>query len=131
MKWTDGAKALVFLVLAGCASAPPPVKMVWLRTDGQTAHDHPALAAQFDIDRKICLGETQRAGISAAPVYTNNFIDAAIVANSRQRQMNDVAVGCMAGKGYVQVPEDQAEARAAEFRAATASGAIGTTPAGK
>ena len=131
MKRARGLTALAFLTLAGCMSAPPPVQLTWLRTDGRSAHEEPALEQQFEIDRTVCLGETQRAGLAAAPVYTNNFIDAAIVSSARQRQMNDVAIGCMAGKGYVQVPADQAPARAAEFRAAAASGAVGTKPAGK
>jgi hypothetical protein len=67
--------------------------------------------------------------MSAAPVYTNNVIDAAIVANVRQGQMTDVIAGCMASRGYILVPTSQAAAKAAELRAAAQSGAVGTKPA--
>lgn len=122
--------AVAAAMLAGCQAAPPPEEQIWLRTDGQSMRANPALAQQFDIDRTICLGETQRAGISAPPIYTDSFIEAAMVSASRDRQMVDVAMGCMAGRGYLLVPASQVETRAAQLRAAAASGAVGTKPSG-
>jgi hypothetical protein len=89
--------ALVALALAGCAgpiagsggaSAPPVVEGVWLRTDGQSGRDNPAIAQQFEVDKAACMA-------GAEPDRT-----------------------CMAARGYVLVRADQAEARAAQLRAA-------------
>ena len=118
------------LLLSSCATPPPPDPPVWVRTDGQSTHDNPAFQQQFEIDETVCRGQAQQAGMSAAPVYTNNIIDAAIVANVRQGQITDVVQGCMASRGYILVPTSQAAAKAAELRAAAQSGALGTRPAG-
>ena len=89
--------ALAALALTGCAgpvvenggpSAPAVVEGVWLRTDGQSGRDNPAIAQQFEVDRTACMVGTE-------PDRT-----------------------CMAARGYVLVRADQAEARAAQLRAA-------------
>ena len=92
------AAALAALMLVGCAgpiaesggvSATGVVEGVWLRTDGQSGRDNPAIAQQFEVDKAACLA-------GAEPDRT-----------------------CMAARGYVLVRADQAEARAAQLRAAT------------
>jgi hypothetical protein len=91
------AAALAVLALAGCAgpiaesggaAAPAVVEGVWLRTDGQSGRDNPAIAQQFEVDKAACMAGTE-------PDRT-----------------------CMAARGYVLVRADQAEARAAQLRAA-------------
>ena len=84
---------LVAMTLAGCnnmSRMSPPVgeEEVWLRTDGQSGRDNPALATQFEADKSAC---TVAGGIDRA---------------------------CMTGKAYILVPKSQVEATAARLRAA-------------
>lgn len=113
--------------LAGCQTMQP-VEMIWLRTDGQSQRQNPALAQQFEIDKTVCIGELQKAGLAAPPVYTTSYLDAALVAAARRGQGDDIVKGCMANRGYLLVPASEAEARAAELRQATAAGAIVKKP---
>ncbi|WP_421725085.1 hypothetical protein [Bauldia sp.] len=86
-------------VVAGCASlgggGSGSDRGIWVRTDGQSGRDNPALAQQFEADKASC---------------------------SDRGQVNQL---CMAHRGYVLVPESQAAAKAAEFRAAAAARAGG------
>jgi len=94
---------LASAALAGCAielSQPQP-KMVWLRLDGQRGAGNPVLTRQFETDRTTCLGTAQQ-GID------------------QSQAVDPVAKDCMAAKGYIQVPEDQAEAKLQELAAANA-----------
>jgi len=100
--------------LAGCATAPPP--MSWVRVDGQRAAANPVLAEQFEVDRTVCLGERQKAALSGVAVVNGSFA-AAVAAQERANSADTVARGCMAEKGYLLVPEDQAEAKRAELAA--------------
>jgi hypothetical protein len=124
--------AVVFagIALASCTTAQPADPMIFIRTDGQSVKDNPAVEQQFEIDKTICLGQTQATNLSSNPVFTNNVLINAEITDARVAQITDVAVGCMAGRGYVYVPLSQAPARAAELKAAAAAGAIGTKPAG-
>jgi hypothetical protein len=100
--------------LGGCATAPPP--MAWIRTDGKRAAGDPVLAQQFDVDRTVCLGERQKAALSGV-TFANGGFAAAVAAQERGNSADAVAKGCMAEKGYLMVPEDQAEERRAEMAA--------------
>src|SRR5450759_1720518 len=83
-----GCVLLASATFAGCAyklSQPQP-KMVWLRLDGQRGAGNPVLTQQFET---ICLGKVQQE-------------------NERSQSVDAVAKACMAEKGYIQVPEDQA-----------------------
>lgn len=88
-------------LLAGCMSmggggAPGGSQRgIWLRTDGQSGRTNPALAQQFEADKASC---------------------------SDQGQVNQL---CMTHRGYILVPENQVEAKAAELRAAAAARAGG------
>jgi hypothetical protein len=94
---TSGLLIALALCLAGCGTAqfgqPPgqtgPVQGIWLRSDGQSGRNNPALAAQFETDKAECT-----AGGSEPDRV------------------------CMAHRGYVLVPEDQVEQAAAKLRAA-------------
>ena len=96
----------VGLALVGCADpnvAPgvqdttslsqPAEKGIWLRTDGQSGKNNPAIAQQFAADKAAC---------------------ATVI---------DVDRACMAQRGYLLVPESQVETKAAELRAAARSAA--------
>ena len=85
------------LIISGCAgpvaryggsSAPRVVEGIWLRTDGQSGRDNPAVAQQFEVDKAACM-----AGAEPDPT-------------------------CMEARGYLLVPADQVEIRAAQLRAA-------------
>lgn len=82
-------------LVAGCASigggSSGSDRGIWVRSDGQSGRDNPALAQQFASDKASC---------------------------SDRGQVNQL---CMAHRGYVLVPESQAAAKAAEFRAARAA----------
>lgn len=80
---------MIVLLLAGCATAPPPK---WVRLDGKMITGSDALETQFEVDVKICEGEMQKAGLSAT----------AEAGFGRGRAINQVFVGCMAKQGYVQ-----------------------------
>jgi hypothetical protein len=67
--------------------------MVWLRLDGQRGAGNPALTQKFETDRENCFGKAR------------DQVD---------------AVSCMAQKGYIQVPADQAEASNRALAAANA-----------
>jgi hypothetical protein len=87
------ASALIAVALAGCSTNPfsrPQVteEQIWLRTDGRSGRDDPALAAQFESDKAAC---TVPGGIDRA---------------------------CMTSRAYILVPKSQAEATAARLRAA-------------
>jgi len=89
-------------LLGGCMSLGGggpggPERGIWVRTDGRSGRDDPALQAQFQKDEAYC---------------------------SDRGKVNQL---CMNSRGYVLVPESQAAAKAAEFRAAAAARAGGGT----
>jgi hypothetical protein len=84
-------------------------------TDGQTAKENPALASQFEIDKTVCEGDMQKANLSGTTFCQGvGCVGASI---DRGNAMQTVGKGCMAQRGYVQVPEEQAAAKSAEFAA--------------
>lgn len=103
---------------SACASTPPE-QLVFIRTDGQTTAGNEALEQQGLIDRTICQGQTQQSAVGAPIVYyqgVGGAIDAAIIQNQRQGALSEVAKGCMAQKGYIQVPVSQAPDMLASFQ---------------
>lgn len=99
-------------VLGGCAAQP---KMLWLRADGQRAADNPALRTQFELDGTACLGERNKANLSGVSVIGGGLAGMAAAAE-RSAAADTVQRGGMAEKGYLLVPEDQAESKQAELR---------------
>lgn len=109
-----GGVLLASAALAGCAyelSQPQP-KMVWLRLDGQRGAGNPFLTKQFETDRTACLGTTQQG-------------------NEPSQAVDAVAKDCMAAKGYIQVAEDQAEAKSQELVATNAQRQAPASPSRK
>ena len=84
---------LIALVLSGCnltrTSQPQEEEQIWLRTDGKSGRDDPALAEQFKADEAACT--------------VQRIVDRA----------------CMTKRAYIRVPISQAEATAARLRAAS------------
>lgn len=112
------------LAMSACASAPK----VWTRLDGQMITGNPALEQQATVDREICLGEAQKANLSAGTNYVPGLIPQMAENTRRDGAIADVGKGCMATRGYLQVQLDQAEqtrqrlASTYEARASVASG---------
>lgn len=107
--------ALSIISLAGCAKPPPP--LLWVRTDGRSAHDSPALEQQIGLDKTMCNGDAQKANLSAGTNPYGGIVPHAIEDSRRQGATNSVFEGCMASKGYALVPADNARAAAEEFAA--------------
>jgi hypothetical protein len=89
-------------------------KMLYVRADGQKAGQNPVLRQQYEMDATVCLGEMQKANLSGV-TFADGSIAGAIAAGQRSDAAGQVARGCMASKGYVLVPEDQADQKAAEL----------------
>jgi hypothetical protein len=84
--------------------------------DGQRASGNPVLTEQFDVDKTICLGERQKAALSGVTVASGGLA-AGLAAQDRTNSADAVARGCMAEKGYLLVPAEQADSKQAELAA--------------
>ena len=96
--------------LAGCA---PTEKELFVRADGQPTIGNPVLTQQFDLDRAACLGQAQQARI-AGVTFASGTIAGAVAQGQRDAAAVDVGKGCMADRGYMSVPESQADQKLAE-----------------
>jgi hypothetical protein len=99
--------------LGGCAAAP---KMLWVRADGQRGTENPVLRTQYELDATACLGERNKADLSGVTLTGGGF-SGIIAAQNRANAADTVQRGCMAEKGYLLVPEDQAIQKQAELAA--------------
>jgi hypothetical protein len=108
------AVMIAVVCLVGCA---PQVKQLWMRTDGQRITGNAALEQQVQIDKTICDGEMQKANLSGTQ-FCRGAIECGLADAQRAGSLTTVAKGCMAQKGYVMVPETEAEQKLAEFSAA-------------
>jgi len=70
------------------------------------------LNQQFQLDSTICQGELQKANLSGSLRDWDGFM--------RGEAVDQVGQGCMAEKGYVMVPADQAAAKQQELAAIAA-----------
>lgn len=102
----------VTISAAGCAIAP---QMAVVRTDGQSIRENPKLQQALDIDRKVCEGETQKANLSGVTIGGGS-VGALAAAIERQESARTVMIGCMAQRGYVLVPQEQAAAALESYR---------------
>jgi hypothetical protein len=112
---------LVFsvLLISACQTMPPAQEPLWVRTDGRPMTANTSLHRQGELDRTICWGRTQQAAAGIAPVYYSGLVGAiaaGAIVSQQQQALVDVMKGCMAERGYVLVPADQAAAVAANFR---------------
>ncbi len=109
------------IALTACQTAAPQDDLIYLRTDGVSQVGRPDLLQQFEIDRTVCVGETQKAAVGAPVVYSNGSlvseISAASVNQQKSDALNDVLKGCMAQKGYIAVKKSEAAATAQRLRA--------------
>lgn len=94
---------LMTAALCGCATSPPSFqsqRTVWMRTDGRSAAGNPAMIQAFEQAKVSCAMNGQ-----PGPGVQSSGGEPAV---SRL---------CMADHGYVLVPANEVEARAAEARA--------------
>lgn len=110
---------ILCLALASCVTQPS-VPNVWVRTDGQTIRESAALVQQYEVDRTVCEGEMQKANLSGTQ-FCRGVGDCMVSSIERNSSLAIVAKGCMAQKGYVLMPEDQAEAYKETARATAKS----------
>jgi len=104
------------LALTACASQP---HTTYLRADGQDMAGDPVLRQQFEMDRTICQGEQQKASLGGKMLAGQGW-DQVLAAANRSDSAGQVGQGCMATKGYVLVPEDQAAVKQQELAAVAA-----------
>ena len=88
-----GARALIVaLFLTGCAGEAPQ-HIEWVRADGKP------LSSQFDRDSTACRGETQKA----------NRVGNTEPTATKAKAIDDVFVGCMARRGYVEIRRNEGD----------------------
>ncbi|MGH6875934.1 MAG: hypothetical protein ACREHV_01005 [Rhizomicrobium sp.] len=97
------------LALAGCATAAQE-QLAWVRADGQPIAGNPALLQQYQLDHTACEGEMQKANLSGQTFCPGGAIACAINDVERQRSMLAVGKGCMANRGYLQMPASASNA---------------------
>ena len=102
-------RTLSAILLAVCISGCASPQMAWIRVDGVRGKGDPVLSQQFEADKTTCLGETQRPASSGSVPGADA---------DKTVTFSEPARACMAGKGYVLVREDEADAKAAELRTA-------------
>jgi hypothetical protein len=106
------------LVVSACQSVPAPEPEVWIRTDGQRGTGNPVLEQQFEIDKAVCVGQTQQTRVGMVPIYYGGMggsIGAVVIEAQRSAALMDVAKGCMAQRGYLRVPVSQAASTREQF----------------
>jgi hypothetical protein len=108
-----GALALA-AILAGCAQQ----RFTFVRLDGKPVSD-PVLSSQFEVDRAVCAGDREKASLSGTTFSGGGFAGM-MARNERGQSADAVANGCMAQRGYLSVPEEQAAQKAAELAAVDA-----------
>lgn len=91
---------LAAFLLSSCAQN----RTTFIRTDGQDIRSSVALQQQHQIDMEVCRGEAQRASLSAGASFAGIHEEI-----QRMKSTEAVGNGCMASKGYLNVPEEQAE----------------------
>ena len=110
---------IALFLISGCATVPQE-KLVFIRTDGQQIRGNAALEQQGEIDKTVCVGQTQQSALGMPIVYTGGglagALEAGAISGQRQASLTDVAKGCMAQKGYVQVPESEMNERLSEYQ---------------
>jgi len=111
--------AALAAALAGCQTTPDE-KFVFVRVDGKRLAENPSYGTKFELDRSVCVGDVQKSAVGAPPIYYQGLsgaISASIIANRQQSALLDIFRGCMVSKGYAMVPESQAPAVHASFKA--------------
>lgn len=89
----------VAALLAGCATNSTHVE-VWERLDGKPLTGTPELAREYQVATTICMGERQKADLSAGSLPVR-LSDRVVEGMMRDAKAGDVYKGCMAQRGYV------------------------------
>jgi uncharacterized lipoprotein YajG len=103
------------LIFTSCAEPP---RTAVLRVNGDRVTGNAVLEHTYRTDYAVCMGERQKAALSGVTAYGGSGGLAGIIASEdRSTAADQVLVGCLAQKGYVIVPEAEADAKSAQFRA--------------
>jgi hypothetical protein len=111
-------RTVILLCMAMAVSACAR-EMSYVRLDGRSAASDPVLAQQFEVDRTVCAGEMQKANVSGV-TFAGGGMAGLAAQIERQQAVGQVAQGCMAQKGYLLVPKEDAPAKAAELASVNA-----------
>ncbi len=93
-----GILMTIGLAIAGCATAPAPT---WTRIDGR-----PMTPDQLTLDQTACQGEMQKTNLTNT-VKSGIAFDANGPYNTKDRALDQVYVGCMAQRGYIEQKQPQ------------------------
>ena len=108
------AVGVATFAVAGCQTAGQKQNITFVRADGRPMRGNAKLEQQFQLDATICKGEMQKIAAGAAPIYYSGIVgavNAEMIAQGKKNALLDVGKGCMAERGYVQISEEEAEAR--------------------
>ena len=106
-----GTALISAVALSGCAR-----EMAYVRLDGHSTLGDPVLAQQFQVDAAICNGEMQKANVSGV-TFSGGGLAGIAAQVERSNAVGQVAQGCMAQRGYLIVPKEEAPAKLAELAA--------------
>ena len=105
--------AIAASLLAGCAADQP--KPLFIRADGKPVTGNPALETQFELDRAVCEGESNKANLSGVTLAGGGFAGA-IAQAQRHSSALEVGRGCMAARGYLLSNDRDADEKLAQLR---------------
>jgi|SRR5580658_623598 hypothetical protein len=85
-------------IISGCNSLAPGSGFA--RTDGTYIAPGSPEEAKFIADRQVCRGELAKAQMSAPTISSGSITEDVANDIQRDRQSDQVMLGCMADKGY-------------------------------
>lgn len=89
---------LALLLLSGCTQVP---RSVFSRADGKPIPVGSSAERQFEIDKTICQGETDKAKLASSPGLLLSGFAIAQHAEDQLLESASANRGCMAQRGYV------------------------------
>lgn len=98
--------AVIPALVADCATVQPRIDFV--RNDGSRIAPGSADAAKFETDKTVCIGEAAKAKLSGSNVTVEtgdpivDGITEGVAEGKRNNEAIQVALGCLAQKGYKQ-----------------------------
>jgi len=104
---------LVPVALLCLLSACAVNRETFIRTDGQDIQRSAVLQQQREIDLAVCRGEAERASLSAGAQFAGIHEEI-----QRVKSSVEVGKGCMATRGYLSAPVEQAEVMRRQFEEA-------------
>jgi hypothetical protein len=104
---------LLTVLTTACATQP---KTAWIRSDGQRSTGDSVLTEQFELAGTDCANQRDKY-ILSLPAIMDYGLPGFRANAEREEAANELVKGCMAKKGYLLVPEEQAESKRQELLA--------------